>query len=164
MINTYNESSLHKTLKILIAEEHASKTEVKLDGYICDVVTFYTSMKRGDFCDVFEIQTQNLGKLLSKITHLQKKHNVCLVHPISIETYIETYSENGEKLSCRKSPKKKDVYNLFDELTGIWSLINTCKNNKNSNVLGHFKLEIVETKIIKIKIKTKEPVQLTNKS
>ena len=58
-INTYNESSLHKTLKTLYASENGFQTEVKKDGYIYDILD-----AEGN---AIEIQTKNLSKLLPKI-------------------------------------------------------------------------------------------------
>jgi len=165
MINTYNESSLHKTIKTLIATEHNSATEIKLDGYICDALTQYTSISRGEFCDIYEIQTHNLGKLLTKINTLQKKHNVCIVYPLQIKTYIETYTEKGLKISRRKSPREKNIYHLFDELTGIFSLLTDDKAKKKKlHVQGNFKLEVIEVITTQKRIKTEKNIQLKNKS
>ena len=50
MINTYNESSLHKTLKRLYSLENSYQTEVKKDGYIFDIIS--------DKDEITEIQTQ----------------------------------------------------------------------------------------------------------
>ena len=55
MINTYKESSLHRTLKELYAAKTVGKTEVEADGHIYDILT--------DKGEVIEIQTQNLAKL-----------------------------------------------------------------------------------------------------
>lgn len=57
-INTFNESSMHKTLKKMYSLEEGSNTEVNLNGYIYDIVTKNNS--------VIEIQTRNLSKLLPK--------------------------------------------------------------------------------------------------
>ena len=85
MINTYKESSLHRTLKELYALEKDSKTEVEADGHIYDILT-----KDGN---VIEIQTQNLGKLLRKIQDALSKNRSCkIVHPLSVSKTIETYS------------------------------------------------------------------------
>jgi hypothetical protein len=165
MINTYNESSLHKTLKTLIAEEQSCDTEIELNGYICDAVTPYTSISRGDFCDIYEIQTHNLGKLLSKILTLQKNNNICVVYPLQSKTYIETYSKQGLKISKRKSPQEKNIYHLFDELTGIFPLLAENQNiDENTATRGKFKLEVIEVITTQKRIKTDEPVQLKNKS
>ena len=65
-INVYNESSLHNTLKAYYAVTKDGKMELKLDGYIYDVVT--------DDGEIYEIQTKNLSKLLPKImTTLENK-------------------------------------------------------------------------------------------
>ena len=58
-INTYNESSLHNTLKIFYAEKFGGKTEVEAEGHIYDILC--------DDGQVIEIQTKNLSKLAGKI-------------------------------------------------------------------------------------------------
>ncbi|OJF77518.1 MAG: hypothetical protein BKP49_00560 [Treponema sp. CETP13] len=163
MINTYNESHLHKTLKLLIAKEHNCKTEIPLDNYICDAVTTYTSPNRDTFCDIYEIQTQNLGKLCIKIKNLLQHHNVRIVYPLQIKTYIETYSADGTRLSRRKSPKERNIYYIFDELTGIYPLLNKLKTKKNIKI-NNFELEVLEVITTQKRIKTDKPIQLANKS
>ena len=58
-INTYNESSLHNTLKVFYAEKFGGETEVEAEGHIYDILC-----GNGD---VIEIQTKNLSKLAGKI-------------------------------------------------------------------------------------------------
>ena len=94
-INTYNESSLHNTLKILYAENSHGKTEIELNGYIYDIVT--------ENSDIIEIQTKNLAKLLPKILDtIEKGHNVKLIHPIPLVTRIELKDEEGNIISKRR--------------------------------------------------------------
>lgn len=146
MINTYNESSLHQTLKTLYAEEFEGKTEVELHGHIYDILAEDT---------VIEIQTQNLGKLLPKtLDSLDHGLKVKIVYPLVTERIIETYDQEGELLSRRKSPKKESIYKLFDELTGIHPVL----LNKA------FSLDVVEVQTIEKRTKFPEPVQTQNKA
>ncbi len=62
MINTYNESSLHKTIKNLVAKEVSGITEKEINSYICDI---YSTKDR-----IYEVQTKNLGNLTGKILNL----------------------------------------------------------------------------------------------
>ncbi len=147
MINTYNESKLHRTLKELYQIQNDGRTEVSVGSYICDVVD-----KSGN---IIEIQTKNLGKLLPKLYSLHDTgKNILLVHPLPQTTIIESYSETGEKLSTRKSPKKQNWYTLFTELMGIYPLLQE----------NWFQLEVLLVTVKEIRIKTAEPVQTVNKS
>lgn len=147
MINTLNESSLHKTLKNIFAIQTNAQQEVKIGNWICDLVT-----SKGD---VIEIQNQNVSSLLPKIQYLlSTKHKVTVVHPIIVSKTIETYDSENKLLSKRRSPKKQDIYSIFRELTGLYTVL----LHKN------FTLVVPEITVSEIKIKTPEPVQLINKS
>lgn len=145
MINTYNESSLHKTIKLLYAQENMGKTEVELFGHVYDILTKDT---------VIEIQTKNLSKLLSKsLDTLDHQYKIKIVFPLVINKWIETQDENGTILSCRKSPVRGSIYSVFDELTGLYQVL------LNEN----FSLDIVEVDILETRTKYQEPVQSPNK-
>ncbi len=148
MINTYNESSLHKTIKSMIAKEVSGKTEVQIGSYICDIVDKHTN--------IIEIQTKSLGNLTGKILNLLETHKVTIVFPLATATYIEYYdsdSLHAQPISRRKSPIKKNIYDIFDELMGCFPIL----LHKN------FTLKVIEVSIIKKRIKTKEKVQSENK-
>jgi hypothetical protein len=146
MIETYNESQLHRTLKTLYAERCGGKIEQEIDGKVCDIVTASG--------EIIEIQTGNLGKLAAKISRLTQNHKLRIVYPLVLEKYIETFDETGVLLSTRRSPKKLTIYSIFRELTGIypWLLSN------------NFILEVLDVTATEKRIKTVEPVQLANKS
>lgn len=147
MINTYNETSLHNELKNRYAEKTQGKIEQQIGKYICDIVT-----PQGD---IIEIQTRNLTKLTGKIANLlQEKRKVCLVYPLVFVNFIERYNEEGILLSKRKSPKKHSLFELFDELMGIYPLL----------LEKNFVLEVLLIEQIEIRIATETPVQLENKS
>ena len=144
-INIYNESSLHNTLKAFYAVTKDGKMEIKLDGYIYDVVTADG--------EIYEIQTKNLSKLLPKImTTLENKRKITVVHPIVVEKRVILYDDEGNIISKRKSPKKQTIYSIFDELTGIYPVL----LDKN------FTLEILEIKMAEERKRTSEPVQSKN--
>lgn len=146
MINTYNESDLHNTIKSMYIKTYGGNTEVETDQYICDVVT--------GCGDIYEIQTANLSKLFPKIQTLLKSHKVTLVYPLAEERYIELSDENGGRISKRRSPKRLNIYSIFDELTGLYPLL----------LNPGFTLEVLSVSIIEHRIRTAEPVQLANKS
>ena len=69
MINTYNETDLHKFFKEKYAKENQGNqgfTEVKVGEYICDIFTKESS--------IIEIQTTSLYKLVPKIESLSKNY------------------------------------------------------------------------------------------
>ena len=145
-INTYNESSLHNTLKIFYAEKIGGKTEVECEGHILDVL--------GKDGQVVEIQTKNLSKLAAKIKDaLDKGHNITLVYPLVYRTRIITTDEGGKPVSNRLSPKKGCIYDIFRELTGLTDIL----LNKR------FTLEVITINMIEHRVRTEEPVQTANK-
>lgn len=145
MINTYNESSLHRTIKAFYASLYEGAVEVKKDGHIFDVFA-------GDN-HVIEIQNLNLSKLTPKISDiLSKGYKVTLVHTIPVERIIENYNEEGDLLSRKKSPKKQCIYDLFRELTGIYPLL------LNEN----FELHVLDISMTETRLKKDELVQSQN--
>ncbi|HAH60623.1 MAG TPA: hypothetical protein DCL73_00835 [Treponema sp.] len=145
MINTYSESSLHRTLKTLYSLENGCRTEVECDGKIYDIVD-----SRGN---VTEIQTKNVSKLLIKtMSALENGRNVKIVHPVVREKHIELYGKDGKCISRRKSPVKGSIYDIFDELTGLYPVL--LKKN--------FSLDVLEITMTERRIRTQEPVQSPN--
>ncbi len=147
MINTYNETSLHKEIKELFAYKFNGKTEIEVENYICDIVCQDKNES------IIEIQTANLSKLKSKIEVLIKNHKIKLVYPLAITTYLQRQDESGKILSKRKSPKKKNIYSIFGELFSLYQFF----DNPN------FSLTVLPIEQCVIKIVYKEPVQSPNK-
>ncbi len=147
MINTYNESPLHHTLKTMYALEYNGKTEVPLEGFICDIIS-----EEGE---IIEIQTANVSKLKEKCSLLlQSGRKVKIVHPVIHQKIIELFSSDGKLLSKRKSPKSDTIYAICRQLTGIYPLLTH----------PNFTLEIIFVNIKEIRRKTEERTQLQNKS
>lgn len=109
MINTYNETHLHRTLKDLYSSK-GSVQETSLEGFICDIY---------DAGRIIEIQTSKLSALKAKLEKLLPRYPVQIVYPIIENAYILTLNEDGSKRSCRKSPKHGNFYQIFRELLGI---------------------------------------------
>ena len=146
MINTLNESSLHKSLKLLYSLDEGSATEIKICGKIYDIVD-----KDGN---IIEIQTRNLSKLLPKAEHiLETGKKFKIVHPVPVEKTIELYDLAGNLIGKRKSPKKESIYGIFRELTGIYHIL--LKDN--------FTLEILLIKMTEIRVRTENAVQSENR-
>lgn len=147
MINTYNESDLHEKLKTIYALEENGECERQIPGtkWIADVLLKDES--------VIEIQTGNVSALKEKIDHLLKsKKKIKVVKPIIIEKIIET--NDGEKSTSKKSPKKETVYSMLRGLTGVFEEL-TDEN---------FELVVLFVKCTEARKKTEEKVQILNKS
>lgn len=109
MINTYNETHLHRTLKDLYSSSGAIQ-EMALEGFICDIY---------DAGKIIEIQTSKLSALRAKLEKLLPMYPIQIVYPIIENKYILTLNEDGSKRSCRKSPQHGHFYQIFRELLGI---------------------------------------------
>lgn len=113
-IGTLNERSLHQSLKEWYVKPE-DRLEVSIDGYIIDIV-------RADL--LIEIQTRNFAALKNKLENLLNKHQIRLVYPITKEKWITLYDERKtEILHRRKSPKKGQLFCVFDELIRMPALI-----------------------------------------
>ena len=91
MINTLNESHLHKTLKDLYAlNNEGAQTEVRIGTSIADIAA---SNKK-----IFEIQTGSLGSLKQKcLEYIRQGYTVTVVYPLACTKYIETTDLHGNK-------------------------------------------------------------------
>ncbi|GHV85716.1 hypothetical protein AGMMS50230_13240 [Spirochaetia bacterium] len=105
-IGTENESSLHRALKFQYAAP--GTTETARAGYICDAL--------GPKGEAIEIQTGSFGVLKTKIPALAKAGKVRLIYPVIVNKTIELYDTKGTLLSCRKSPRKGTIWDIFREL------------------------------------------------
>ena len=113
-IGSLNEKPLHAALKDWYARP-GDRLEVPVDGYFIDIV-------RGDL--LIEIQTKNFSGIKSKLTELTASHPVRLVYPVAREKWIVRLADDGEStLSRRKSPKRGQVCDLFDELVSFPRLL-----------------------------------------
>jgi hypothetical protein len=160
MINTYNETSLHKTLKTIYQlQNEGSMTEQRIEqksarhavqpakGYIFDIVT--------SSGDVIEIQTGSLGHLLPKVLYLiAEKRNVTIVFPLAATKYIQTQNTNDGSTRKRKSPAAAKIYSykFFRELTALCPVL----TNK------YVTLEVLEVTMTEERTASDELVQSPN--
>ncbi len=106
-IGTLSESTLHAKLKEKYSKE-GDLIEASVDNFVADIL-------RGG--RIIEVQVGNLAALQDKLAELAKKYRITVVHPIAKERWIIRESmDRSEVLSRRKSPKKQDIFNLFEEL------------------------------------------------
>ena len=108
-IGTLNEGSLHSTLKAHYAAP-GDEFEVALDRFVIDI-------KRGER-ELIEIQTVSFKSMGKKLDHLLPDYEVLLVHPIAVATYLDRPGR-----SLRKSPKRGSIFDLFDELVSVPTLL-----------------------------------------
>ncbi len=114
MIGTLGERSLHSALNDWYARPNDRK-EVELDGFHIDIIRHNL---------LIEIQTGNFHSLRRKLATLMEKHPVRLVFPIAQEKWIVRMAKDEKtRLGRRKSPKKGNIFHLFDELVYIPGLI-----------------------------------------
>jgi hypothetical protein len=123
-IGTLGEKSLHSELKAWYARP-GDRLEGLVDEFHIDII-------RGKH--LIEIQTNNFSSQKRKLNALTAEHRLRLVFPIAQEKWIVRVAADGiTRLGRRKSPKKGHVFQLFEELVSIPSLI------KNHN----FSLEVL---------------------
>lgn len=115
-INLYSEHSLHARLKEQLAEP-GDRLEVLVEGKIVDLVKVDG--------ELVEVQTSSLAKIVPKVLGLAAAgRRVRVVHPIAARTTIRRIDPaTGELVSVRKSPKRGDLWSLFDELVRAPGLI-----------------------------------------
>ena len=114
LIGTLGEKNLHAQLKRWYLRP-GDQLEIIVDGFHIDIVRQKL---------LIEIQTQNFSSIKRKLTTLIKKHPVRLVFPIALEKWIIRFAKDGiTQLSRRKSPKKGNIFHLFEELVSIPTLI-----------------------------------------
>ena len=115
-INLYSEHSLHASLKAYLAAP-GDRLEARVGGKVVDLV-------RADG-ELVEVQTGSLNKVERKLLDLaQAGYHVRVVHPIVAEKIIRRLDPKTEELlSTRKSPKRGDLYDLFEPLTQARGLV-----------------------------------------
>ena len=114
LIGTLGEKSLHSSLKDWYAQP-GERVESQVDGFHIDII-------RSDL--LIEIQTTNFSSQKRKLNTLIEKHRLRLVFPIAQEKWIVRLAADGvTHLGRRKSPKRGNIFRLFEELVSIPDLI-----------------------------------------
>ncbi len=90
------------------------ETEVRVDGYIVDVVQ--------DGC-LIEIQTGSFALDQRQATALTQTHRVLLAYPVALESWLVQPTTDGARPVRRKSPKRGSALALFAELVSFPGLI-----------------------------------------
>jgi hypothetical protein len=101
------ETSLHRQLKVHYAGSGAV-VEQRVGRYRIDVVAGR---------ELIEIQLGSLTAIRDKIAELVREHRVRLVKPIiASKLLIKQHRAGGRIVSRRKSPKRGELLDLFEEL------------------------------------------------
>ena len=101
------ETSLHQRMKRMYADDE-SQVEQKVGPYIIDVV-------RGG--ELIEIQFSSLASINRKVQSLLKDHKVRVVKPLVLRKQLIRCAGKGEHVVSRRcSPKRGDLFDIFDEL------------------------------------------------
>lgn len=109
-IGTLSEGTLHAVIKHFLDPDE-SHHEQKIGRSVCDVF---------DGERIFEIQTRQLFKLNSKLTHFLPEYNVTVVFPISAEKHVYWLDkQTGELSGGRKSTRTGRKTDVLPELYGL---------------------------------------------
>ena len=112
---TYREGSLHAALKARYAQAAAgARIEAAVDGFVIDVVA-------PD--ELIEIQTSGFASARRKLEQLVERHRVVLVHPMPVEKWLIVVDADGAIVRRRRSPRRAQPLDLFDELVSIPALL-----------------------------------------
>jgi hypothetical protein len=109
-INIENEFSLHASLK-----RWFSGPDDRFEVNIADIL-------RGN--EIIEIQTRNFSSIKGKLRVLVKEHPITLIHPIASEKWLVYRAPDGNLKERRKSPRRGEPADIFEELVYIPDLIN----------------------------------------
>jgi hypothetical protein len=112
-IGKLGEKSLHSAIRDWYAKP-GDRFEIQVGGYIIDIV-------RGNL--LIEIQTGNFNAFRTKLTCLLEQFPIRIVHPIPLRKWIVRLNSKNQVIQRRKSPKKGDLIEIFDELLYIPELL-----------------------------------------
>jgi hypothetical protein len=112
-LSTYREGSLHAALKDLYARPD-DRVEAAVDGFVVDVV-------RPD--ELIEIQTGNFASAARKLRRLVEDRRLALVHPVAAERWLVRVDADGTVADRRRSPKRGQRLDLFDQLVAFPELV-----------------------------------------
>jgi hypothetical protein len=130
-IGVLREHSLHAALKRHLARP-GDGIEMPVDGSVIDLVQDGT---------LVEIQTGHFGAIRAKLERLLDQHDVRLVYPLPIETWITRVDRHGEVLGRRRSPRRGVLAHVFLELVSIPAIVPSKR----------FTLEVIEVRVEEIR-------------
>ena len=106
------ETALHRQLKTRFGTDAGGRTEVALSGFRIDAIDPDGAL--------VEVQSGSLGPLRGKVARLLSEHRVRIVKPVVVaRRIVRRARRDGRDLSCRMSPKRGAVLDVFDDLMGL---------------------------------------------
>ncbi len=115
VIATYREGSLHAALTERYARTMCGgRMEAIVEGFIVDVAA-------DD--GLAEVQTGSFASARRKLERLLERHRLVLVHPIPVEKWLVRLDSDGLVVARRRSPRRGQPLDLFDELVHLPTLI-----------------------------------------
>lgn len=121
------ETSLHRALKDHYGSAAGGRSEVSLKGFRVDAI--------GQSGLIIEIQSGPLGPLRSKLRGLLPEHRVRVVKPVPIQRrVIRRARVDGPDLSARRSPKRGEYLDVFEDMVGLARLLQ--EPNLSLEILG----------------------------
>ncbi len=141
-INLYSEYSLHDQLKRLAAGP-CGRIEVAIEGKIADAL-------RSDG-EIVEIQTGSLNPIVAKAEFWSLRgYRQRIQIPLAArKTIVRIRQGSGELVSRRKSPKKEDIWSVFDRLIRASGILR----------LPRLVIELVYVEMEEIRLLLEEPVR-----
>ena len=112
-IGILRETSLHADLKEWLARP-GDRLEAVVEEYVIDIVRDHL---------LIEVQTGNFSALKSKLHALLPAYQIQVVYPVAAHKWIKRVTEEGEQVARRRSPKKGQLFDLFDELVRLPELM-----------------------------------------
>jgi hypothetical protein len=113
-IGTLREGHLHASLKARYVRPGDS-VEAQVGAYVVDIL-------RDDL--IIEVQTANFSRCAAKVRKLVVDHPVRLVYPVPQDLWIVRLpQEEGGTPSRRKSPLRRNVFDIFEQLVSFPDLI-----------------------------------------
>lgn len=106
------ESTLHRQLKERYGPELGGRAEVRIGEYRADAIDPHGRL--------IEVQAGPLGALKGKLARLLDAHEIRVIKPIVLERRIVRRDRaDGPDRSARRSPKRGDLLDVFDEFVGL---------------------------------------------
>ena len=106
------ESSLHRQLKEKFGVTAGGQNEVRIGRYRVDAIDAGGR--------IVEVQAGKLGALRDKLGCLLQTREVLVVKPVPvIRRIVRRARPNGPDLSIRRSPKRGELLDVFEELVGL---------------------------------------------
>ncbi|MCR5324641.1 MAG: hypothetical protein K6E85_15400 [Lachnospiraceae bacterium] len=116
-IGTMGEKSVHAVLKNFYAPSKDT-LEVAVNGYVADICDTNTN-------NIIEIQTRQFYSMKKKLKAFLPEFDVTIVYPLPVQKYVFNIDpETGSVITKRKSPKKRSIYDIFEEMYGIRDYLN----------------------------------------